>query len=194
MTRLIVRSRYALLFAMPLALVACAHNPSTGATASMGTTGAMAQGSLTDPQIAGVLEAVNLGEVQQAHLAREKATEPDVRSYADMMMTGHEQVARQQAQVLDQQGITPQESDLSRQLRMQSQQQEQQLSQLTGPDFDRAYMQAQVRAHQDALNLLDQKLIPNASDPAYRAYLEQVRGHIQQHLSQAQQIQSRTMG
>ncbi len=194
MSGTLLRSRYALLFALPLALAACAHNRGAGATAGMGTTGAMAAGNLSDAQIAGVLEAVNLGEVQQAHLAQEKATEPAVRNYADNLRSGHELAARQQSMVLDQQGITPEETDLSRQLRQQSQQEEQRLSQLSGAEFDRAFVQAQVRTHQDALNLLEQKLIPNASDPAYRAYLEQLRGDLQQHLAHAQQLESGTVG
>jgi putative membrane protein len=194
MSRLLIRSPYALLFTLPLALAACAHNRGGGATAGMSGASAMAGGNLSDAQIAGVLDAVNLGEVQQAHLAQEKATEPAVRNYANAMMNGHQAAARQQAEVLDQRGIAPQETDLSRQLRQQSQQEEQRLSQLEGPAFDRAYIQAQIRSHQDALNLIDQQLLPNASDPAYRAYLEQLRGHLQQHLSQAQQVQSAAMG
>ncbi len=195
MSKILVRSRYALLVALPLALVACAHSgaANTAPNAASGTT-AMGGGSLSDGQIAGVLEAVNLNEVQQAHLAEEKAATPAVRNYASYLMNGHESAARQQAQVLDREGITPVESDLSRQLRHQSQDEERRLSQLQGQQFDDAYIQAQIQQHQAAIQMLDQKLIPNASDPAYRAYLEQLRGDLQQHLANALQLQSAEMG
>lgn len=186
------RSRYLLFAVLPLALAACMHGGGTGA-ATTTQPSAMA-GPMTDAQIAGVVDAVNLGEVQQAHMAQERASKDEVRMFANHMMTGHQAAARQQAQVLDRAGIMPEETDLSRQLRNQGQQTEQQLSGLRGDQFDRAYIDSQVRQHRAALQLLDEKLIPSAQDPAYRAYLERVRSEVAQHLATAEQIEARTVG
>lgn len=68
------------------------------------------------------------------------------------------------------------------------------LQSLQGPEFDRAYMQAQLDQHRLLLRMLDEELIPSADDPQYRAYLEQLRADIQAHLANAERIQGELVG
>jgi putative membrane protein len=61
----------------------------------------------------------------------------------------------------------------------------------TGSDFDRAYIDAQVKAHQEVLDALDNKLIPNAQDASLKANLQQVRPTVAQHLKKGAALPER---
>src|SRR5690606_34295205 len=92
--------------------------------------------------------------------------------------------------MMQRENITPQPSNISQQLESQTQSTMQQLQNLSGAEFDRAYMQAMVQSHQQALNLVDQQLIPGTQDQQMRQALEQqVRPIIASHLELAQRLQ-----
>ncbi len=184
MTRRIERTTLLAACCAALALAACG-----GAAVQQRSEGAM-----TDAEIAAVLDVANMGEIQQAQLASRNASDEQVRSYATAMLTGHRDALEQQEALLRPRGITPTESTLSQQLRQRGRALEQQLQGLSGEEFDRAYMQAQLQQHQDLLRLLEQQLIPSAQDPAYRVYLERLRDDIAAHLQNAQRIQQEVVG
>lgn len=174
-----------LLAALPLA--ACGG----GGT---GTASGRAQTGMSDAEIAGVLDVANRGEVQQAQLARDNASATQVRSYATAMLQGHGQAIEQQQQILSPRGVQPAQSAMAEQIRQRSMQVEQRLQGLSGEEFDRAYMQAQLQQHRDLLRMLDQQLIPSAQDPAYRAYLERLREDLEAHLRHAERIEAEVIG
>jgi putative membrane protein len=64
------------------------------------------------------------------------------------------------------------------------------LSALSGPTFDRAYMDRQVAAHQYALNSLDQTLASASLSSQLRSLLTVQRAAVAQHLQMAQQIRA----
>lgn len=170
-------------------LAACAHQAEerTSADIRAGT-------ELTDAQIAAVLDVANRGEIEQAELARQRASTEPVRGYATAMISGHGAAARQQSQLLEQRGIRPEYNPAAGQLMDRSMQTQEMLQSLQGPEFDRAYMQAQLDQHRLLLRMLDEELIPSADDPQYRAYLEQLRADIQAHLANAERIQGELVG
>lgn len=170
-------------------LGACAHQAEerTSADIRAGT-------ELTDAQIAAVLDVANQGEIEQAELARQRASAEPVRGYATAMITGHGAAARQQSQILEQRGIRPEYNPAAEQLMDRSMQTQEMLRNLEGPEFDRAYMQAQLDQHRLLVRMLDEELIPSAEDPQYRAYLEQLRGDLQAHLTHAERIQGELVG
>lgn len=63
-----------------------------------------------------------------------------------------------------------------------------------GEAFARAYIDAMVTDHAEALTMLDSMLIPAATDDAAKQHLQMTRGHIQQHLDKAKQIQGKLGG
>lgn len=149
---------------------------------------------MSDAEIAAVLEVANRGEIQQARMATENASAPEVRGFATAMMTGHQQALEEQQQLLAPRGITPAPSPLAQQIEQHARMTEQRLRGMRGPEFDRAYMQAQLEQHRNLLQLLDQQLIPNAQDPAYRAYLERLRDDVAAHLRNAERINREVVG
>jgi putative membrane protein len=67
------------------------------------------------------------------------------------------------------------------------------LEQLSGPAFDRAYVEKQVMAHQNALATLDRLLAQNNLSTDLRAMLVTQRQSVAMHLQMAQQLRASMM-
>jgi putative membrane protein len=144
---------------------------------------------LSDAQIAAVMSAANEAEIQQARVALRKSKHASVLSFAQMMISDHGAAQKKQQTLMKSSGITPSGSNLLSQLNINAQSAAQVLQTATDADFDRAYMGAQVSAHQQLLDSLDKELIAAAQDPALKALLEEIRPIIDHHLQQAREIQ-----
>ena len=59
----------------------------------------------------------------------------------------------------------------------------------TGGDFDKAYIAAQIKGHQQVLDTINDKLLPNVKDERLKAYLLEIKPTVEQHLRQAKQLQ-----
>lgn len=145
-------------------------------------------GIRSDAQIMHVLATANTGEVEQGTLASSKATDPAVLSFAQRMVTEHT-AGNQRGQTLAQaKGLTPADNPTSQQLKSESDAIVAQLQPLTGAAFDAAYIDSQVTVHTKVLALIDEVLLPAATDPDVRTELTTTRGHVATHLSEAQAI------
>ena len=189
----------ALLLIMTTALAACGGGDDQEqvaggsmvdtATAPAATQPGAAGGTVTDPQIAAIVVAANEVDVAAGELARSKATDPQVKQFAERMVTDHTGVNQQATELVQRLGVTPEQNPTSQQLRQGGEQARSRLQGLTGAEFDRAYIEHEVAYHQQVLDAIDSTLIPNAQNPELRALLEQVRPAIEAHLQLAQQIQ-----
>jgi putative membrane protein len=157
----------------------------------MGTAGAdkapVAAG-MTDEQIAAVTNAANTGEVDQAKEAVKKARSAKVKQFAQHMVTDHGAAFKQQNDILKKANLTASDNPTSQQLQSDGKQVMAKLQSATGADFDRQYMDAQVKQHQQVLETLDNKLIPDAKNAELKSYLQTIRGKVADHLKSAQDI------
>jgi putative membrane protein len=128
--------------------------------------------------------ASDLYEIQSAQLAQEKSKRDDVKDLAKMIVADHEKstadlkAAAQQAQPpitvapkLDEQ----QEANMAA------------LRAANAADFDQAYLQQQIAAHQQALTMV-QGYAENGDVPALKQHAANVAGPIQKHLDRAQEL------
>ena len=145
--------------------------------------------TLTDPEIVMIVMTANSVDSANGEMARQRAENPQVRQFGERMVADHSRLNQQAARLAQQLNVTPQESDVSRQLQQTGQQTRDQLGQLSGADFDRTYMQGEISLHQNVLDMIDTTLLPNAQNPELRSLLEEARPIIQSHLEQARQIQ-----
>lgn len=97
------------------------------------------------------------------------------------------QEAERLSQKLD---VAPKQGQTAAQLQRKGRQELAALNRLQNHAFDRAYINAMVKDHAAALQLLDQRLIPQATNPQLRQYLEATRANVAQHLKQAQAVQN----
>lgn len=166
--------------------------PMTADTAAESAPAAPAQ--VTDPQIAAIVVAANEVDIEAGELARERATNPQVRQFAERMVTDHTAANQQAQELAGRLGVTPEESPTSQQLRQGGQQNLERLRGLSGAEFDRAYIEHEVAYHQQVLDAIDNTLIPNAQNPELRSLLEQTRPVIEAHLNQARQLEGTLRG
>ena len=107
------------------------------------------------------------------------------------MVTHHTEARDKQAKLFTKASLTPSENAKSREVKDTGQKDLDTIKPLKGADFDRAYIDAQVKEHQTVLGLLDSQLLPNAQNADYKALLQEVRGRVEQHLKTAQDLQTK---
>jgi putative membrane protein len=146
---------------------------------------------LTDPQIAAITDAANKGEIEQAKLAVRKAKDPQVKQYAQMMIDQHGAEQKKEQQLATTLSLQPETTQMSTQLQTDSQSAISSLSSQSGADFDKAYIDLQVKEHKDVLDAIDNKLIPNAKNAQLKQALTDFRPKVQGHLQKAQEIQQK---
>jgi putative membrane protein len=88
----------------------------------------------------------NMAEIQLGQLAETHASNPDVKTFAEMMVTDHTKANEQLMPIAQQLGVTPQ-TELDSKHRSLADK----LSKLQGADFDRQFMKAMVDAHEDVV-------------------------------------------
>ena len=162
--------------------------PETQADSS-GSAAAREKQELSDEQIAAVTEAADDAEIAQAKIAQKNAKNARVKKFAAMMIKDHTAAKQKQKKVLTKLRLAPLDSAMSTQLASDSEQKLEDLKGIKGPDFDRAYMDAQVDAHQRMLDAFDNQLIPEADNEEVKAILNEMRPKIAAHLAEAKEIQ-----
>lgn len=148
-------------------------------------------GRLSDADIVGITDTAHRGEIEQAQLALERSSDPGVRAFAQRMIEDHGHALERQSALVSRLGLPLSHGTFSQRWSSQSQQILDTLRAQQGDAFDRAYIDAQVRQHRQLLDMLDNQLIPNATQPQLRAQIEELRPVIASHLAQAQRIQAR---
>ncbi len=148
-----------------------------------------AEKPLTDAEIVAVTSTANNGEIDMANLATKTATNADVKNFAAMLITQHRDMETKGKALAAKAKITPADNDASTALKSDVQSTITSLKTQKGKDFDKAYMESQVKAHRDVLNLFDNKLLPNAQNGDLKTLLTDGRSHVAAHLAKAEEIQ-----
>jgi putative membrane protein len=121
-------------------------------------------------------------EVALGQLAVQKASNVQVKHYGAHMIQDHQKASDEVGQLLTKEG-TPLPSQLS----MEHQQVHQNLSQLTGKDFDKAYISFMVRDHMKDLGQLEQGA-QTLTDPQVKQWTAATLPILKDHLEQANAI------
>jgi len=158
----------------------------TAATAPAATAeAAPAPPALSDEQIAAITDAANSAEIAQAKLAESKSKNADVKRFAAMMIKHHGEAKNKQAKLK----LQPADSSDSTALKADAESTLDTLKKDNGKDFDKAYIDAQVDGHQKVLDALNQKLLPNVKNADLKAYLDEIKPKVEEHLRQAKELQ-----
>jgi putative membrane protein len=122
-------------------------------------------------------------EVELGRLASTRAVSPAVRAFADRIITDHRQAharltrTERSAHIAAMPAPPPPNS----------------LTALSGPQFDRAFMQDQIKNHQEAIQLF-QAEAQTGQDPRLRKYASDTLPMLYRNLQQAQAITARLGG
>ena len=158
---------------------------------AFGATAAWAQGAgPTDPQIAAIVVTANQVDVDAGKLAKSKAQSPEVKEFAQRMITDHSGVNKAATELVQKLHVTPEPNATSASLKQGGDENLAKLKTLSGTAFDKAYIDHEVAYHEAVLSALDKTLIPSAQNAELKALLVKVRPAFVAHLDMAKQLQA----
>lgn len=180
--------------ATPADTMAAAPTPAaSGEQAAPAAPGASAD-SLDDGQMLSVLDALNQSEILPSQVAQQRATNPELKQYAQRMVAEHTALGdslKARAQAM---GLTNADHPLAEGTRATANAVTQRLQGLQGMDFDTAYAAFMAQSHQLALSTVQERMIPRAQNAELRAALEsRVRPAMEMHLRDIERIRG-TLG
>ncbi|MBV9879435.1 MAG: DUF4142 domain-containing protein [Gemmatirosa sp.] len=164
----------------------------TTAAANDSALGAAPAGaSMSAANIMSMIGLSNAAEIAAGKTAQDKATDADVKAFAKQMVADHQAMQKSGDSLATAKGVAPQPPPQADQKRQSGDQMLQTLgSTPKGADFDKAYVDGQVQAHQQVLNEL-QGYSSTAPDPDLKAMIDRAIPQVQQHLDKAQQLQQK---
>lgn len=121
-------------------------------------------------------------EVALGQLAAEKASNPDVRSFAQQLIQDHEAADAQLMQLASQKNVKMDSKEDGKDHTYNR------LSKKSGQDFDREFVDHAVKMHQDDVKDFE-KEAKDAKDPDVRNFAAQVLPKLREHLAMAQRLQ-----
>ena len=151
---------------------------------------ASAAAELNDAQIAAIVVAANQIDIDAGKLAESKSPNPEVKAFAHRLIGEHTDVNKQARDLATKLKITPEESTISRALKSDAKRNTERLKKLSGKDFDKLYVADEVAFHQQVLNAMDNKLLPNAQNEELKALLVKVRPALVAHQEHAEKLLS----
>lgn len=152
-----------------------------------------APAELSDANIVALLDHANAADSTAGALAATKATDPEVKQFAKLMMSEHHALRKQGADLAKQLKVTP-EPPANDPVTPLAQQETQALqSAPKGAEFDKTYIDQEVAAHQAVLDLLNQAH-DQADNAQLKALIEKAKPVIEKHLDQAKQLQQKLQG
>lgn len=152
-----------------------------------------AESALADARIFGVLSELNMGEIQAAKLAVDKAASAPVKSFARSMISDHAKMLNKGDSLATALQITPQ-PPRSDSVAAHGQSEHASLDAAApGAAFDKVYMDAQVQDHQETLALL-QQLEGQTQNAQVKSLLDGAIPIVQGHLARAKRIDRQVAG
>jgi putative membrane protein len=128
----------------------------------------------------------NLQEIQLAKLAKEKASSPQVKQFAERMETDHTKNEEQLKALAAKEKIT-----LPTQPNVLKRRSDDKLAKLSGEQFDKKYMSTMLNDHKKDVTAFRRE-VKMAQNPQVKAYAEHSLPTLESHLKEAENIAPKT--
>jgi len=145
--------------------------------------------TLTDANIAAIVVGANNIDISAGNIALQRSSNEAVKKFANRMIVDHKSVLASAVELVTKLGVTPVNNDLVFTLTEQSKNHEAKLKTLSGSVFDKAYIDHEVAYHQAVIGVIENQLIPSASNAELKALLVSVLPAFKAHLQHCQMIQ-----
>ena len=127
----------------------------------------------------------HLADIDMARMATQKSDNTDVKDYAHMIQSDHTSALKDLSELLKDKNV-PQATTLAPDV----QEDIRRMNNLTGPEFDREFINMMVDEHQKAVGMFrDEQAIVQDSD--VKDYVEDWLSKLEMHLDKAKQLQSK---
>ncbi len=142
----------------------------------------------SDGEALGVMMAIDDGEVQMAELAKKHAESADVKQFAGMLSTQHQQAMGKLRNLQGKTKIELKDSDAASMIKGDFSQDMTALRDKKGKEFDRLFMDAQVRMHKESIDVIDNRVLPGVTNGQLKASIDASRRQMSDHLAKAESI------
>jgi putative membrane protein len=148
---------------------------------------AMPGTTLSDANVIAMLDTINLSEIDAADLAKQKASS-EVRTFASQMQNEHAAMLQDTRQLAQRIKIQPEAPALASTAGTTHLRTMEELRNISGSDFDRAYLKYQIKMHEQAIALI-QDTADSVDDQRLQQHLQKARPNLDSHLSAARSIE-----
>ena len=145
---------------------------------------------INDAQIAKIVVTANQVDIDAGKLAASKASNAEVKKFANTMVTDHTGVNKQAVDLATKLGVKPEDNATAKSLYDGGKDNVTKLKGLKGKEFDKAYIDHEVAYHTAVLEAVDKTLIPGAKNEELKALLVKVRPAFVAQLEHAKMIQA----
>ena len=183
-----------------VAIVAC-RRPLTAtrttATPAPQTTAAKPAASATpmnakvsQSNVIAIILAANNTDLSYARLVPARASNPEVKAFAQRMLTDHTLLNTRIMDISTRDRITAEDNETSLDFRDHSATRRDVLRELEGARFDSAYIANEIQYHQEFLDAISSSLIPSTKPGELRDFVTNLRPAVSAHLAHAEQIRA----
>ena len=185
-----------LVFLPPLAVaLACGGGRgSSSATASSSAPAPAAANSrfvrVPDANTAAILLTSHNVDLAAARIGAARAQHADVKKLARSMVADHTSLSTRLSRLVAAIRLSPRDDEVGRMLRDQSATRRDTLRRLSGRPFDAAYVENEVRYHEELLVAIDRVFLPSVRSDSLKEYVTTMRPVEVAHLALAEQVRT----
>lgn len=182
----------AALSGLPLLTLADSETSQTMSSSDSSTVSSQASDKTVQEKEGAIFETLNIinqSEINAADEALKRSSNDNVKKFAETMKTDHTANLDATKKLSDQMNVKPVETDRTKMLETREEDQLKKLEATSDENFDKDYINAMVKGHQAALQLIDKKLLPKASNSDVESFLKDTRETVAHHLELAQEVQ-----
>ena len=143
-----------------------------------------------DANTAAILLTSHNVDLAAARIATSRAQHTDVKKLARTMIADHTSLSTRLSRLVTAIQLSPRDDEVSRILRDQSAARRDTLRRLSGRPFDAAYVENEVRYHEELLVAIDRVFLPSVRSDSLREYVTTLRPMEVAHLALAEQVRT----
>jgi len=144
--------------------------------------------TLSDANVLAMLDIINLSEIDSSNLAKQKASTGEVKTFASLMLSEHTAMMQETRLLAQQINVDPQTPVLASIVGKRHQETMEELRRKSGGDFDQAYLNYQIKMHEQAIDLVE-NTADSVHDRRLQHHLKGTRQDLITHLSTASAIE-----
>jgi putative membrane protein len=146
--------------------------------------------ALDDATIVAIFDNANTADIETGNLAAKRGSTNEVRQFGAMLARDHAMVRQQGRDLAKKLGVTPTPpaGDTSAQAQAAVMRK---LEGLRGLEFDRAFLEREVKFHKDVIAAIESTLLPAIKNNELRALVVKVAPAFQAHLTMAENLLTR---
>lgn len=149
--------------------------------------------TMSDANIVSLFDTMDKNEIAWAQLAKQKASSPLVRDYADRLMREHTALLIKKDILADRLHLRPNKPSLASSFERANRDRLEALRKTSGPDFDRTYIDQQITIHNEAIQIA-RDTAESVHDSRLQQELVECHAELAAHAGKARSIRQQLAG